>query len=160
MFDSVYSGEYALAPPYEEDFQYFLETSMQAQNSEFGIGIHQGTCSDENAMMDIVSNASTKVYLDELWNRYHIYHYGQVSGSIVYKDLLASVAVKFATTGLKMLSRLMDDKRNPILRPSYTILHYWLLTAKYGKFVGRALSTKPFDQVCVAESDGYEFVGT
>nr|XP_054930570.1 mucin-7-like [Dermacentor andersoni] len=40
-FDSVYKSGYTLAPPYKEDFQYFLDTSMQAKHSEFGIGIEQ-----------------------------------------------------------------------------------------------------------------------
>nr|XP_050041041.2 uncharacterized protein LOC126537970 [Dermacentor andersoni] len=40
-FDSLYKEDYTLAPPYKEDFQYFIETSAQAQISEFGIGIEQ-----------------------------------------------------------------------------------------------------------------------
>ncbi|XP_075543908.1 uncharacterized protein LOC142578403 [Dermacentor variabilis] len=144
-FDSVYRNGSTLAPPYREDFQYFLDTSMQAKHSEFGIGIEQETCSHQATMTKLTSNVSTKMYLDELWDRYRIYHYGQVSGSISFKRLVASIAVRLAATGLQMIARIMNDKKDVKLRPSYTILHNWLLNAGNALYVGKALSEVPVD---------------
>ncbi|KAL1475506.1 hypothetical protein MTO96_037242 [Rhipicephalus appendiculatus] len=41
IFDSLYRKGASLAPPYPQDFEYFLETAKKAQQTEFGIGIHQ-----------------------------------------------------------------------------------------------------------------------
>ncbi|XP_075741143.1 uncharacterized protein LOC142789997 [Rhipicephalus microplus] len=41
IFDSLYRNNASLAPPYPNDFAYFLETARQAERTEFGIGIHQ-----------------------------------------------------------------------------------------------------------------------
>ncbi|KAH6936869.1 hypothetical protein HPB50_023811 [Hyalomma asiaticum] len=99
-FDSLYDTGQTLAPPYKEDFQYFIETSKQYKVSEFGIGIKQDTCSDMKSMSAIVNNPATKQHLDELWNRYRIYHYGQVSGKMGFRRLVASVSVGLAGRGL------------------------------------------------------------
>ncbi|KAL3224097.1 hypothetical protein MRX96_026683 [Rhipicephalus microplus] len=40
-FDSLYDAGQTLAPPYKEDFNYFIETSKKYKVSEFGIGIKQ-----------------------------------------------------------------------------------------------------------------------
>ncbi|XP_070390834.1 uncharacterized protein [Dermacentor albipictus] len=120
-FHSVYKGDDTLAPPYKEDFQYFLDTSKQAKYSQFGIGIAQETCTDRAAMTKLTSNVSTKMHLDELWDRYRIYHYGQ------------------------MITKIMNDKRHYKLRPSYTILHNWLLYRGHAQFIGEALRHVPVD---------------
>ncbi|XP_065307495.1 uncharacterized protein [Dermacentor albipictus] len=144
MFDSLYDEGHTLAPPYKEDFQYFIETSAQAQLSEFGIGIEQGTCSTEDTMMEIVGNASTKIHLDKLWDDHRIYHYGLVNPDI-YISTRPSNAVKLAAKGLQMISSLMYNKRDAKLRPSYTILHHWLYTDTDGNYVGMALKEVPVD---------------
>ncbi|XP_075543576.1 uncharacterized protein LOC142578042 [Dermacentor variabilis] len=144
-FDSVYRGGYTLAPPYKEDFQYFLDTSMQAKYSEFGIGIEQETCTNRVTMRQLTSNVSTKMYLDDLWDRYRIYHYGQVSGSISFKNLAPSVASRLAATGLQMIAGIMNDKKDAKLRPSYTILHNWLMNTGNARYIGEALSEVPVD---------------
>ncbi|KAL1466499.1 hypothetical protein MTO96_042692, partial [Rhipicephalus appendiculatus] len=85
-FDSLYDDNQTLAPPYKQDFEFFIETSKKYKLSEFGIGIKQDTCSDLKAMQKIVSDPSTKKHLDDLWNRHRIYHYGQVSGTMGYRS--------------------------------------------------------------------------
>ncbi|XP_065307350.1 uncharacterized protein [Dermacentor albipictus] len=100
-FHSVYKGDDTLAPPYKEDFQYFLDTSKQAKYSQFGIGIAQETCTDRATMTKLTSNVSTKMHLDELWDRYRIYHYGQVSGSILFRGLVPFISATLAATGLQ-----------------------------------------------------------
>ncbi|XP_070390836.1 uncharacterized protein [Dermacentor albipictus] len=100
-FHSVYKGDDTLAPPYKEDFQYFLDTSKQAKYSQFGIGIAQETCTDRAAMTKLTSNVSTKMHLDELWDRYRIYHYGQVGGSITFRGLVPLISATLAATGLQ-----------------------------------------------------------
>ncbi|XP_070392192.1 uncharacterized protein [Dermacentor albipictus] len=144
-FHSVYKGDDTLAPPYKEDFQYFLDTSKQAKKSEFGIGIAQETCTDRAAMTKLTSNVSTKMHLDELWDRYRIYHYGQVSGSILFRGLVPFVSARLAATGLQMITKIMNDKRHYKLRPSYTILHNWLLYPGDARSIGMALSDVPVD---------------
>ncbi|XP_049522552.1 uncharacterized protein LOC125945040 [Dermacentor silvarum] len=140
-FDSLYSANQTLAPPYNHDFEYFLETAMHSQKSEFGIAFHQNTISEDAAVMQLVSNPSTKMYLDELWDRYRIYHYAQVNGSVSFKQVVASKAVSLAAAGLQMISRLMNNKKDPKLRPSYTIVHFWLPGIASAIHLGKQLST-------------------
>ncbi|XP_070392846.1 uncharacterized protein [Dermacentor albipictus] len=144
-FDSVYKSGYTLVPPYKEDFQYFLDTSKQAKKSEFGIGIEQETCSHEATMTNLTSNVTTKMHLDELWDHYRIYHYGQVGGTITFRNFVASVAVRLAAKGLQMIARIMNDKKDAKLRPSYTILHNWLINPGNVEYVGKALKNVPVD---------------
>ncbi|XP_065307347.1 uncharacterized protein [Dermacentor albipictus] len=144
-FHSVYKGDDTLAPPYKEDFQYFLDTSKQAKYSQFGIGIAQETCTDRATMTKLTSNVSTKMHLDELWDRYRIYHYGQVSGSILFRGLVPFISATLAATGLQMITKIMNDKRHSKLRPSYTILHNWLLYPGDARYIGMALSDVPVD---------------
>ncbi|XP_070390835.1 uncharacterized protein [Dermacentor albipictus] len=144
-FHSVYKGDDTLAPPYKEDFQYFLDTSKQAKYSQFGIGIAQETCTDRAAMTKLTSNVSTKMHLDELWDRYRIYHYGQVGGSITFRGLVPLISATLAATGLQMITKIMNDKRHYKLRPSYTILHNWLLYRGHAQFIGEALRHVPVD---------------
>ncbi|KAL1482795.1 hypothetical protein MTO96_033543, partial [Rhipicephalus appendiculatus] len=134
-FDSLYWRNQTLEPPYSEAFQSFLDTAMQFNETEFGIGFHQNTLSDDVAWTSIVENATTKMYLDELWDRYRIYHYAQVTGTYFFRKLNYSTLVELAVKGLNMISNLMSDKKHGILRPSYTILHFFLLSPSTWKDV-------------------------
>ncbi|KAL1445364.1 hypothetical protein MTO96_045066 [Rhipicephalus appendiculatus] len=90
-FDSLYRNGASLAPPYAKDFQYFLETAKKAQQSEFGIGIHQSLIANATAVTQLVSEPSTKKYLDELWEDYGVHHYAHVGESHDYPGISFSI---------------------------------------------------------------------
>ncbi|KAL1482747.1 hypothetical protein MTO96_013744, partial [Rhipicephalus appendiculatus] len=127
IFDSLYRKNASLAPPYPDDFGYFLETARKAHSTEFGIGIHQSITTNATAAMQLASDPSTKKYLYELWEHYEIYHYAQVTENQHFPGYY-SVYVAGAVRGLEMISALTKDKRNPFFRPSYTILFSWIPT--------------------------------
>ncbi|KAL1484113.1 hypothetical protein MTO96_032761, partial [Rhipicephalus appendiculatus] len=124
IFDSLYRKGVSLVPPYPEDFQYFLETAQQAQQSEFGIGFHKSIVANETAVTQLVSDPSTKTYLDELWDNYGVYHYAHVPEDNQFKGYI-DVYVAAIAKALEMISALMNDRKNPKLRPSYTIVYFW-----------------------------------
>ncbi|KAL1442282.1 hypothetical protein MTO96_030880, partial [Rhipicephalus appendiculatus] len=127
-FDSLYREGASLAPPYAKDFQYFLETAKKAKQSEFGIAIDNSIFENATALTQLVSDPSTKKYLDKLWDEYRVYHYALVPGLHDYPGYY-SVYLSAVAKALEMISALMSDRKSAQSRPSYTILYFWVPTS-------------------------------
>ncbi|KAL1443559.1 hypothetical protein MTO96_030296, partial [Rhipicephalus appendiculatus] len=131
-FDSLFtSSNSSLSPPYRDDFTYFLEVAALHQKTEYGIGIsHEGP--------------DTKTNLDALWDQ-KIYHYAQVNTLVVGAPHHINDRGRGSARGLQMLSTLMNDKKDPVHRPSYTMLHYPLIFLSMVPSVTRIVSDYPID---------------
>ncbi|KAH6936866.1 hypothetical protein HPB50_023808 [Hyalomma asiaticum] len=100
IFDSLYRRQASLRPPYQEDFEYFLDTAQRYDQSEFGIGIYQNVTLNATAVEDLVSDSSTKTHLEELWNDYRIYHYAHINENMHFPGYHSAYVVN-AANGLQ-----------------------------------------------------------
>ncbi|KAL1437443.1 hypothetical protein MTO96_048931 [Rhipicephalus appendiculatus] len=76
FFDSLLTqGGNRLAPPYQENFQYFLDTAQQHNSTEYGVGFDYGSII--NAAASAVSS-DEKVHLEYIWKS-RVYHYGNIN---------------------------------------------------------------------------------
>ncbi|KAL1481265.1 hypothetical protein MTO96_034560 [Rhipicephalus appendiculatus] len=140
-FDSLYRKRASLAPPYAKDFEYFLKRAKKAKQSEFGIGIHKSIIANATAATQFVSNPFTKKYLDELWDEYGVYHYALVAESSAHPGY-HSVYVATVAKALAMVSALMSDRKNPLFRPSYTMLYFWVPSSIAVKIMAQRLANE------------------
>ncbi|KAL1483788.1 hypothetical protein MTO96_032961 [Rhipicephalus appendiculatus] len=129
FYDLIKDPVIAPTPSYNEDFSYFLETARRHQNTEYGIGINYGP--------------TTKRLLDALWSN-RVFHFGLVHLLIRGQGLQPEVTGILAQC-LQMVSALMNDKKDSVFRPSYTILHFPLLKPQSAGIVARQIRIYPVD---------------
>ncbi|XP_054930661.1 uncharacterized protein [Dermacentor andersoni] len=95
-------------------------------------------------MRALAANANTKLHLNTLWDQ-RVYHYGQVNTPMRPGGRSPGGLVVESARGLKIISDLMNDRKDPMLRPSYTILHFPLHSEKSAPYVAEALRSHPVD---------------
>ncbi|KAL1446788.1 hypothetical protein MTO96_028734 [Rhipicephalus appendiculatus] len=116
FFDSLYTaGGVTLAPPYPDNFQYFLEGSRQYTKTESGIGFDYEKRKDVSAL---VGDPATKTHLDALWQS-RVYHYGHLNTPPFMVS--ASDQVELLTS-LQLIAGLMENLRDKNTRPVYKVL--------------------------------------
>ncbi|XP_070390915.1 uncharacterized protein [Dermacentor albipictus] len=126
-FDSLFTLKGSkLSPPYKDDFTHFMEIARQHHKTEYGIGINSKFCRNQTKMDKLVANPTTKANLDAMWEK-RIYHYAQVNTPVAGQPRDIVSLGRDSARGLQMISALMSDKKDPVHRPSYTILHFPLI---------------------------------
>ncbi|XP_070392257.1 uncharacterized protein [Dermacentor albipictus] len=144
-FDSLFTGSgNTLEPPYNPDLQYFLDTARQHRVTEYAIGLNYSFCRSEARMKALAANANTKLHLNALWDQ-RVYHYGLVNTPMRLGNSTPAAVVMESARGLKLISDLMKDRKDPMLRPSYTILHFPLHPEVIAPNVSEALRSHPVD---------------
>ncbi|XP_070390861.1 uncharacterized protein [Dermacentor albipictus] len=143
FFNLIKAPVNTLNPTYNDDFTYFLETARSHQDTEYGIGIDYEFCRDHSRVESFVQEPRAKALFDSLWEQ-RVYHYGQVHQLIRGQDLQPEVTGNLAQ-GLQMISSLMNDKKDSVHRPSYTILHFPLLEPAWSRIIARQIRTYPVD---------------
>ncbi|XP_072143675.1 uncharacterized protein [Dermacentor andersoni] len=143
FFNLIKAPVNTLNRTYSDDFSYFLETARSHQDTEYGIGIDYEFCRDPSRVKLFVRRPSAKALLDGLWDQ-RVYHYGQVHQLIRGQDLKPEVTGNLAR-GLQMISSLMNDKKDSVHRPSYTILHFPLLKPAWSRIIARQIRSHPVD---------------
>ncbi|XP_065307374.1 uncharacterized protein [Dermacentor albipictus] len=161
VFDSLYTPEGSmLIPPYNEDFEVFLETARESEKTEYAIGFDaNSTMRNETAMEELVRNATTINFLEYFWEQNHIYHYAQVNAPLRSTTVNAATSVEYAAKSLRMISNLMKFKKSPTDRPSYTIIFHTLYSHLNGELVAQKLRAFHVDIFVViayhAEADNW-----
>ncbi|KAL1479216.1 hypothetical protein MTO96_052041 [Rhipicephalus appendiculatus] len=143
FYDLIKDPDVAPILKYREDLGYFLQTARGHQNTEYGIGIGYGLCKNHTSVSALVNSPTTKRLLDTLWI-YRVYHFGQVHQLLRGQGLQPEVTGALAKC-LQMVSALMNDKKDSLSRPSYTILHFPLLQPQWSVVVARQLRIYPVD---------------
>ncbi|KAL3224124.1 hypothetical protein MRX96_026707 [Rhipicephalus microplus] len=143
FYDLIKDADVTPILTYREDFSYFLETASGHQNTEYGIGIGYSLCKNPTSVRAFVNSRTTKSLLDSLW-MYRVYHFGQLHQPIRNQRLRPEVTGTLAKC-LQMVSALMNDKKDGMSRPSYTILHFPLLRRRWAGIVARQLRIYPVD---------------
>ncbi|XP_075742698.1 uncharacterized protein LOC142796293 [Rhipicephalus microplus] len=143
FYDLIKDADVAPILRYKEDLGYFLETAWRHRKTEYGVGITYGLCQNHTSVSALVNSPTTKRLLDTLWI-YRVYHFGQVHQPIRGQGLRPEATGALAQC-LQMVSALMNDKKNSVSRPSYTILHFPLFQPQWAATVARQLSIYPVD---------------
>ncbi|XP_049268941.1 uncharacterized protein LOC119382045 [Rhipicephalus sanguineus] len=161
VFDSLYTPDGSkLTPPYNEDFELFLDSARGSQKTEYAIGFDaNSTMRNDTAMELLVRNMTTTNFLDYFWERNRIYHYAQVNAPLRSTTMSAATSVEYAARSLQMISSLMYYKKSPTDRPSYTIIFHTLYSDRNGELVAQRLRASPVDIFVViayhAEADNW-----
>ncbi|KAL3224101.1 hypothetical protein MRX96_026686 [Rhipicephalus microplus] len=147
VFDSLYTPDGSkLTPPYNEDFELFLDTARGSEITEYAIGFDaNSTMRNDTAMELLVRNRTTTNFLDYFWERNRIYHYAQVNAPIRSTTMSAATSVEYAARGLEMISSLMYYKKSPKDRPSYTIIFHTVYSNRNGELIAEKLRAFPVD---------------
>ncbi|KAH7934046.1 hypothetical protein HPB49_020842 [Dermacentor silvarum] len=103
-----------LAPPYQNDFIYFLETARGHSRTEYGVGFDH---EKRDALLPQLEGPNTRKHLDNLWKA-RIYHFGHINTGIYDID---DQLFREVLRNLKAIYFLMKDKATES-RPSYTVL--------------------------------------
>ncbi|KAH6936864.1 hypothetical protein HPB50_023806 [Hyalomma asiaticum] len=141
VFDSLYTPEGSkLTPPYNEDFELFLDAARGSEKTEYAIGFDaNSTTRNDTAMELLVRNITTTNFLDYFWERNRVFHYAQVNAPLRSTAMNAATSVEYAARSLQMISSLMDYKKSPTDRPSYTIIFHTLYSNRNGELVAEKL---------------------
>ncbi|KAL1446016.1 hypothetical protein MTO96_028952 [Rhipicephalus appendiculatus] len=97
-------------------------------------------------MLELVADPNTKRQFNAMWDQ-RVYHYGQVNTPMRPSATTPSRLVMESARGLQIISDLMNDRKDPVLRPSYTILHFPLHAEQDVSHVAAALRSNPVDVI-------------
>ncbi|KAL1482056.1 hypothetical protein MTO96_034047, partial [Rhipicephalus appendiculatus] len=139
FFDSLYTaGGVTLAPPYPDNFQYFLEGSRKYTKTESGIGFDYEKRKDVSAL---VGDPATKTQLDALWQS-RVYHYGHLNTPPFMVS--ASDQVELLTS-LQLIAGLMENLRDKNTRPVYKVLVFAFPDTTWARETVERLRYMPVD---------------
>lgn len=160
IFDSLFvAGGNTLRPPYNADFQTFLDTANGHRITAYGIGIDHSFCRNQDRMSDLLGNPKTKKTLDDMWSK-RIHHYGQVNTPVMQASYNPLEYVTQSARGLQMISQLVRDKAVSEGTPSYTVLHYPLMFESMAAGVAQALKNYAVDILVAIGYTSYTDYGT
>ncbi|KAH8026341.1 hypothetical protein HPB51_020047 [Rhipicephalus microplus] len=136
-FDSLFvTGGITLSPPYNDEFDTFLEMARRHRITQYAIGIDH---KNENLMSDLIANTATRTTLDDMWSQ-RIHHYAQVNTPVMEAMGNPYEYVSQSARGLQMISQLMRDRAHSEGLPSLKILHYPLIYDSMAADVASALT--------------------
>ncbi|KAL3179588.1 hypothetical protein MRX96_037971 [Rhipicephalus microplus] len=141
FFDSLLTkGGNRLAPPYQENFQYFLDTAQQHSSTEYGVGFDYSSII--NAAASTVSS-DEKEHLEYIWEN-RVYHYGSINSpmrSLTMTNLLALL------NKLMEIADLMEDKKS-LTRPIYKAIFLAIQKDTPVKAIAEAVRAASVTIVC------------
>ncbi|XP_075741116.1 uncharacterized protein LOC142789623 [Rhipicephalus microplus] len=159
-FDSLFvTGGITLSPPYNDEFDTFLEMARRHRITQYAIGIDHNFCRNENLMSDLIANTATRTTLDDMWSQ-RIHHYAQVNTPVMEAMGNPYEYVSQSARGLQMISQLMRDRAHSEGLPSLKILHYPLIYDSMAADVASALTSYPVDILVAIGYTSYSDYGT